>query len=135
MAYPPKVRERMLALRDLIFTVAQDTESVGELQETLKWGEPAYVTAASRLGSTVRMDWKAKKPDQYAVYFNCNTGLVDMFRTLFPKDFEFEGNRAIVFHLDEQIAEDALAVCLAAALTYHAKKRKKLASVTVQRAA
>jgi hypothetical protein len=134
-AYPPEARERMLALRELIFTVAEDTEGVGELQETLKWGEPAYVTAASKAGSTVRMDWKARSPQQYAVYFNCNTGLVDTFRTLFPHDFKFEGNRAIVFHLGEKIAKDALAVCIAASLTYHAKKRKKVASPRPQNAA
>ena len=80
------------------------------------------------------MDWKAKNPEQYAVYFNCNTRLVDTFRTLFPQDFKFEGNRAIVFRLDEKIAKDALAVCIAASLTYHAKKTKKVASGTAQNA-
>ena len=43
-SYPAKVRRKMLALRELVFRTASSTPSVGEIQETLKWGEPAYVT-------------------------------------------------------------------------------------------
>jgi Domain of unknown function (DU1801) len=127
-SYPAEVRKRMLALRALVFDVAANTEGVGELEETLKWGEPAYVTAQTKTGSTVRMDWKAKRPDTYSVYFNCNTDLVDRFRNMFPTEFRFEGNRAIVFNLKDRIAKDALAVCIAASLTYHSNKEKRAAS-------
>ena len=71
----------------MILTTAATTQGVGELQETLKWGEPAYVTAETGSGSTIRIDWKKSEPDQYAMYFNCNTNLVATFRTLFPHDF------------------------------------------------
>ena len=122
-SYPAPIRKRLLAIRELIFDVAAGTEGVGELLETLKWAEPAYVTAMSKSGSTVRMDWKAKMPRQYAVYFNCNTGLVDTFKTMFPEDFRYEGRRAIVFEVDERIPKDALAVCIAASLTYHTNNK------------
>ncbi len=118
----------MLALRELIFDVAAGTDGVGALQETLKWAEPAYVTARSKSGSTVRIDWKAKSPGRYAIYFNCNTGLVDMFRTMFPEDFRFEGRRAIVFNLDDRVPQDALAVCIGASLTHHARKKQNASS-------
>lgn len=118
-AYPPKIRRKMMALRRLILQTAAATDGVGELEETLKWGEPAYVTSQSRSGSTVRIDWKKAKPGQYAMYFNCQTTLVDTFRTLFPNDFKYEGNRAIVFEADEAVSVRALEFCIAAALTYH----------------
>ena len=124
LRYPAFVRKKLLAVRELIFEVAAETEGVGELQETLKWSEPAYVTAQSKSGSTVRMDWKAKTPGQYAVYFNCNTGLIDTFKTMFPEDFKYEGRRAIVFEVGERVSKDALAVCIEASLTYHAKKKQ-----------
>jgi hypothetical protein len=95
---------------------------VGELEETLKWGEPAYATK-NRAGSTVRIDWKAKDPDRYAMYFHCQTDLVSTFRALFPKDFTFEGNRALVFKLGDRLPKDALAFCIAASLTYYLSKR------------
>ena len=40
-AYPPNMRARLLALRELIFKVAVSTPGIGKLEETLKWGEPA----------------------------------------------------------------------------------------------
>ena len=30
------------------------------------------------------------------MYFNCQTNLVETFRTLCPNDFKFEGNRTLV---------------------------------------
>lgn len=122
-AYPAGVRHKLLEVRNLIFRTAAATPGVGALEETLKWGEPAYVTSESKSGSTLRIGWKKSAPAKYAVYFHCRTNLVDTFRTLFPHEFEFEGNRAIVFGEAQRVATDALAFCIAATLTYHAKKR------------
>jgi hypothetical protein len=122
-AYPPRVRSKLLSLRELVFETASKTKEAGELQETMKWGEPAYVTARTKSGSTIRMDWKARTPDQYALYFHCRSGLVDTFRTLFPNELRFEGDRALVFELDGRIPKDALAFCIGAALTYHSSKK------------
>jgi len=118
-AYPADVRRKLLALRELILRTASSTEGVGELEETLKWGEPAYLTSKSKTGSTIRIDWKKARPAEYAIYFNCKTTLIETFRTLFPTEFKFEGNRAIVFKVSEAVPADSLAFCVAAALTYH----------------
>lgn len=121
--YPPAVRKKMLALRELVFTTATKTKGVGEIQETLKWGEPSYVTSQTKSGSTVRMDWKSRNPDQYAMYFHCQTDLIERFRSMFPNDFIFEGNRALIFKLGDKVPTEALAYCIEASLTYHARKR------------
>ena len=117
--YPASVRRKLLALRKLIFRTAALTEGVGEVEETLKWSEPAYVTSQTRSGSTIRTGWKNTSPNRHALYFNCQTTLIETFRTLFPSDFTFEGNRAIIFAESDVIPTDALAFCIAAALTYH----------------
>jgi Domain of unknown function (DU1801) len=122
-SYPPHVRPKMLALRELVLQTAAETPSAGEIEETLKWGEPAYVTK-NKTGSTVRMDWKPKSPTTYALYFNCQTILVESFRTMFPNDFKFEGNRALVLQLDGPLPKDSVALCVAASLTYHVKPSK-----------
>lgn len=98
-AYPSAVRRRMLTLRQLVFDTAARLSQVGGLQETLKWGQPAYVTAQTKSGSTLRMDWSSKQPGRYALYVHCQTDLVERFRRMFPNDFVFEGNRALVLHL------------------------------------
>ncbi len=120
--YPETIRPRMLALRQLVFDTAASMPGVGQLQETLKWGEPAYLTAVSRSGSTIRMDWKPRAPGVCALYFNCQTTLVDTFRGLFPDIFAFESNRAVLISNDGPLPEAAIATCLAAALTYHRSK-------------
>lgn len=121
-SYPPNMRSKLLALRELIFQTAASTEGIGKLEETLKWGEPAYVTSQSKSGSTIRIDWKKSSPSQYAIYFHCQTNLVETFRTLFATEFKFEGNRAIVFNEFDAVPTDSLAFCIAAALTYHRSK-------------
>ena len=125
--YPAKVRRPMLDLRQLIFDTAARTEGVGELEETLKWGEPAYVTAKTKSGTTVRIAWKAKHPERYGMYFHCQTNLVERFRALFPAELEFEGNRAVLLRVGTPPPRGALSVCVSAALTYHRDKRAEVA--------
>lgn len=119
-SYPPGLRKKLLALRKLIIDTAAEISEVGPVDETLKWGEPAYVTQRKQ-GSTVRIDRK-KDQDRYAIYFNCNTTLVDSFRSLFPNTFTFEGNRALVFDINDTLPKKELAFCISMALTYHLKK-------------
>lgn len=118
-AYPAPMRARLLALREIILRTAAQTEGVGDIDETLKWGEPAYLTSSTGSGSTIRIHWTKKRPNEYAMYFNCQTTLIETFRTLFPNDFRFEGNRALVFSEGDAIPQDALEFCVEAALTYH----------------
>ncbi len=122
---PTDVRRKLLTLRELIFRTAASTDGVGALEETLKWGEPAYLSSEGGSGSTIRIAWKKATPSHYAKYFNCQTTLVETFKTLFPNDFRFEGNRAIVFDAAEPVPMDALAHCIAAALTYHRTRRPR----------
>jgi hypothetical protein len=118
------MRRKLLALREAIFATAAATEGVGKIEETLKWGEPAYLTSQTRRGSTIRIAWKKSRSEQYAMYFICTTGLVESFRTLFPTDFKYEGNRAMIFAAGDAVPTDALAFCIAASLTYHRKKKR-----------
>jgi hypothetical protein len=122
-AYPDAMREKLMSLRQLVFDTAAQTPGVGELEETLKWGEPAYVTAKSKSGSTVRMDWKPSQPTRYAMYFHCQTNLVETFKTLFPTEFNYVGSRSIVFEQNAEIPLRALRYCIAIALTHHNRKK------------
>ncbi len=126
-AFPPAIRERLMAVRQLIFETAAATPGVGALTETLKWGEPAYLTTASKSGSTIRLGWKPAAPGRYAVYVDCKTTLVETFRTLAGDQLTFEGARAILFEAAAP-PPGILSACLARALTYHLSKRRRLVS-------
>lgn len=122
-AYPPDLRRKLMAVRALIFDVAAKTNGVGALTEALKWGQPSYLTAQTGSGTTVRID-RLKKSDGYAVYFHCQSGLVESFRALYPDTFRYEGRRAILFDAKERVPARALRHCIGLALTHHARKRK-----------
>lgn len=117
--YPETIRERLLAVRSLIFDTAAATDGVGELTETLKWGEPAYLTEASKSGTTIRLGWKPAQPNHYKIYVHCQTDLVERFRAASPDGVSFEGDRAIVFDESRPVPVDFLTACIEAALTYH----------------
>ena len=117
--YPDGVKDKMLRLRQLVLETANEMDEIQALEETLKWGEPSYLT---KHGSTLRMDWKEKRPGQYALYFQCTSRLVETFKMVFNEEFNYEGNRAIVFHLDEEIPISALKACIKATLAYHKVK-------------
>ncbi len=121
--YPQEMRKKLMFLRQLIFDTAAKTEEVGELEETLKWGEPAYLTTKSKSGSLIRIDWKKSNQTQYAMYFHCQTNLIETFKTMFPGKFKYEGNRAILFNEDEIIPVRELSLCISNALTYHRDKK------------
>ncbi|ANS87766.1 hypothetical protein VSVS12_04066 [Vibrio scophthalmi] len=118
--YPENARVRLEELRSLILKVSSDLD-LGKVEESLKWGEPSYNVAA---GSPVRIDWKLKSPNNYYVFFNCQTKLVDTFRELHGDVLKFQGNRAIVLSLSEPLPASELKHCLELALTY--QQRKKL---------
>lgn len=119
--YPDFVRDKLQHLRELVIETAEETEGVTVLEETLKWGEPSFV---SKNGSTLRMDWKEKTPDQYAMYFQCTSRLVDTFRLVFNHKFQYKGKRANVFQLNQKIPELELKECIKASLIYHNVKEQ-----------
>lgn len=124
--YPKSVMTQMNYLRELILETASEIEGLDSLQETLKWGEPSYL---AKSGSTLRIDWKEKSPDQYAMYFKCTSKLVPTFKAVYKDKFEFEKNRAIVFKLNDKIPKEELKSCIRMALTYHKIKQLPLLGV------
>jgi Domain of unknown function (DU1801) len=123
-AYPKPLKAKLLALRRLIFDTAGNIEGVGPLQEVLKWGQPSYLTQKTKSGSTIRIDRMKSTASQYAVYFHCQTNLVETFRELYPTELSYGGNRSIILNADDEVPEPALRHCVALALTYHLNKRK-----------
>src|SRR6202451_4405304 len=104
-AYPKPLKARLLALRRLIFDTAKTTTGVGALQETLKWGQPSYLTPETKSGTTIRIDRVKSDASQYAVYFHCQTDLVETFRKLYPTELTYGGNRSILLDAQDGIHE------------------------------
>lgn len=120
-ALPLAQRDALLALRQAIVETAAAAE-VGDLVETLKWGDPAYLPKRPRIGTTVRINALKGTSDGYAMYVHCQTTLIDQYRLLYPDTFAFDGQRALLFSTDEPPPQEALRHCIALALTYHRKR-------------
>ena len=123
-AVPQNVRSKLLEVRRLIYDAAVKADRVGRLEETLRWGEPSYLTSRSKSGSMVRIAWKKAQPDRCGIYFHCQTNLVATFKQLYPDVFAYEGNRGISFSAADALPADELSHCVTLALTYHLDKRR-----------
>ena len=118
-AYPVDIRRNLEMLRTWIFEIAEAHESVGPLEETLKWGQPSYLTTVSGSGTTVRIDQLKKQPGGYGMFVHCQTTLLSTYRDLYTGVLRFNGKRGVIFNIAEAPPESAVHHCIALALTYH----------------
>ncbi len=117
--YPDEMKNKILYLRRLIVETAREIEHITAIEETLKWGEPSYLV---KKGSTIRIAYKTKYPNQYAMYFKCTSKLVPTFKEVYGTIFKYEKNRAIVFDKKDKVPEKELKECIEMALNYHSLK-------------
>ncbi|MCR9079043.1 MAG: DUF1801 domain-containing protein [Hyphomonadaceae bacterium] len=120
-ACPRAARASAAALRALIFETAASLPEVGPLTETLKWGQPAYLTAQSKSGTTIRLGWDADG-GAIRLFVHCQTSLVDAWRQRYGDELTFVGNREISIPTDTDLPRAPLQHCIAMALTYHSRK-------------
>ncbi|MDJ0757543.1 MAG: DUF1801 domain-containing protein [Ardenticatenaceae bacterium] len=124
--YAEKTRQKLMRLRQLILTVASETEGVGTIEETLKWGQISYLTHNPKSGTTIRIDEYQPDTQQIACFVHCQTNLVDTFRHMYPDAFRYEGNRAVIWDELDEVQGDVLKQFIELALTYHQRKRGAL---------
>ena len=129
-SYPEAVLPKLQRLRTLILETATSL-ALPQLTETLKWGEPSYLVKG---GSTIRVDWKAKKPTQYALYLKCTSQLVPTVKAKYGTLFCYEGNRALVFDLEAALPDAALREVIQWALRYHHLKHLPALGTTIKNA-
>ena len=112
------VKRTLLEVREMTLSAAEEL-GVGPLTETLKWGEPAYLTESSRAGTTIRLGQPKNRSIHCAIFVHCQTSLIAEFReTIDDPAIEFEGSRAVIFAASEPLPREALQHCIAQALTY-----------------
>ncbi len=111
-AMPPRIRARLDQTRAEIFAEAERL-GVRPIEETLKWGQPAYVPPR-KSGTTIRLGQLA---GEAALFVHCQTSIIEDARELFGGIADFKDNRALVLGGDAR----ATTHVICAALTYHRK--------------
>ena len=117
--YPTNIQKKCLQLRTLIFDIASNHSEIGPIEETLRWNEPTYIPSQSKSGSMIRIHHKQNKPYDFALYFLCNTSLIDQFKEQYPNSFTFGGNRALEFMVNDPLPLKEIKNCMYQALTYY----------------
>lgn len=115
-----RARKRLLDLREMIFEAAEQMPRVGRVEETLKWGQPAYLTPETKAGSTLRLG--VPRQGGVAIFAHCQTTIISDFRHLFPRAFSYDGNRAVLLDVEGGLDINRLRFLIAMALTYHLKR-------------
>ena len=99
----PTLYAPLMRLRQYVLDTAAETAGIGDLIETLKWREPAYLPKKPRTGTTIRINAVRGSHDRYALDVHCQTSLIETFKIIYPDAFSFEGNRALLFDVKDQI--------------------------------
>lgn len=118
--WPDAAQTRFEMVRETLHNVAARAE-IGGLTEALKWGQPSWLPAKPRIGSTLRCGWHASDPERFSLYLHCQTTLVETMRTLYPTAFDYDGQRALRMSLANPAPMDAMEHCALLTLTYHRK--------------
>ena len=125
-AYPDTLRRKLMALRRLIFDTAAEIENVGPLAETLKWGQPSYLTRHSGSGTTIRIDRIKSQPEHYGMFVHCQTSLISTYRELYGDVLKLDGKRCINLDQRRDPPRAVMRHCIALALTYHLDKAVRI---------
>jgi Domain of unknown function (DU1801) len=116
-------KKALFALRALIVQTAKETLGVGPIEEALRWGQLSFMTTESGSGSTIRIDAIRGDPKKYAIFFNCQSGLIAEFRNQYPGKMQFVGERSIEFSIEQPLPEAELKHCISLALTHRLRKQ------------
>ncbi|MHA6264190.1 DUF1801 domain-containing protein [Arenibacterium sp. CAU 1754] len=113
----PLARVGLLTLRDLIFETADRLPDVGPIEETLRWGQPAYLTPKTKSGTTLRLG--VPKTMRFALFVHCQTSVIAEFTQTFPVWDKIDGTRAVLFDHPNEIDPLRHGWLITRALTYH----------------
>jgi len=119
-SWPDPAQVRFAEIRALILDAAQDAD-VGPVEETLKWGQPAWRPKRARTGSTLRLNWHEKSPQTLVLFVDCKTTLSATMREIYPHDFQYESNRALHLQLAARLPDQAIHHLAQLTFTYHRK--------------
>ena len=122
-AYPPGAQAVLLPIRELIYETAASLEGVGPLTETLKWGEPAYLTEKSKSGTTIRLGWSCQTP---GVMRACSSAVRPRWLRAGARNMTARWNSSAIARsaspFPTRRQKSPLQHCIAMALSYHTRK-------------
>jgi hypothetical protein len=118
----PEARKGLLQLRSLIYQAAADLPEAGTVEETLRWGQPAYL-AAAKSGTTIRLG--VHKQACFALFVHCQSRVIPDYIAAFPAWDRLDGTRAVLFGCAADIEPMRHGWLIRHALTYKLGKNRQ----------
>ncbi len=119
-SWPDAAQQSLLTCRQMFHDIAAKA-AIGPLEESLKWGQPAWRPKKPRTGSTLRMDWSPKYPTHLSLFVDCKTDLAARIQNLYPTFPQNDGRRHLAFPLAAPLPEQAIAHLAEMTFGYHRK--------------
>ncbi len=120
--FPKNISEKLLFLRELIFRIAEEYDEIGEINETLKWDSPSYLTNQPKSGTTIRLSNIQACENKCAISVHCQTSLVSEFKEVYP-ELNYDDNRSIILDINKKLPIETIKHFIYLALTYHYRKK------------
>ncbi|MGH1539480.1 MAG: DUF1801 domain-containing protein [Arenicella sp.] len=117
--FPEGVRQACFVVRELIYAIADKTDEIGRIEETLKWGVPSYMTVEPKTGTTIRLSASREHVEKFTVSVHCQTTLIAEFREIYPDEFQYDKNRSLILDNRRALPMAELEHFIYQALTYH----------------
>lgn len=119
--WPKQAQQAFEKLRVICHDTAA-RQHLGPLEESLKWGQPAWRPVRPNTGSTLRVMWAENAPDLLNLYVDCKTDLAARLREIYPDLPQNDGRRHIALRLSDPLPLDVLSHLAAMTLAYHQSK-------------
>ena len=104
-SWPANAAQYASEIRALFIQTAQNFD-VRDLEESLKWGEPAW--RPKKGGTTLRASWSPKTPTELGLFVDCKSDLCARMQSDFPNDFRFVAPRAMYLPLAQPVPTPAV---------------------------
>lgn len=121
LSWPQQAKDQFCEIRALILAAAEQAD-VGVVEESLKWGQPAWRPKRARTGSTLRLNWQDNSPQTIALFVDCKSTISATMRDIYPHDFQYESNRGLRLYLGTPLPEQAIDHLARLTFTYHRKR-------------
>lgn len=121
--FPGDIGKSLLHIRAMIYEEAHANPSVDQLEESLKWGQPSYVSK-NKAGTPIRLGVEKKSPGTFGLYVNCSTSLIETVKHIYGDKLTYDGNRGILFHENDTLPEETLRHVINLAMTYHMNTKR-----------
>lgn len=121
-SYPAPLKTRLLAMRELVLAIAETSDHIGMIEESVKWGQVSFATVRPKSGTPLRLGGDADV-GTYSLFVPCSTRLISDFRDHSADMFDYHGNREIRLTIDTPLPKPELSLFISAALSYYVDEK------------